>query len=410
MSFSSLNVAWCGIPSSAPTPNSSHHRRRRTFRSDPYDILHVDPTGCTQKEIQRQYRKLCLKLHPDKKKNRINIHDEGDVNDEDEEHDFEFKEVQHAYSLIGTEEDRINYDLLKKYNSLSSTTSSHDASFRYPTTTNMNGWEMRQENIRFGGPSTIYFTFGDGLSFRFTNGRHSVPNFYPHRHHRQGMHHPYDSGEIRPESNQRPHYMQRIDIPLDVLYNGRRDVILTLKTSIIDRYRAAYYGGILFPILSQSSLTVFATWFRSQKINWLLSIVLFVSIIHVNIPAPPTKVTYKTTIKKGWKGGTKIKYTDGAADITFILQEVNHTAYTRVGNDLHSQVTVSSRQLRKGCTLTLPPMCESDPPIQIKLHPNEVKDGDIVTINSRGWPIGGGQKDEYGDLHVKICRLNAESS
>jgi len=401
---SALKLAWCGSTPTSPSSSSSagthhHRRRRRAFRSDPYEILHVDPTICTQKEIQRQYRKLCLKYHPDKKKNERKIDDDDATRDEE---DFEFKEVQHAYSLIGTEEDRRNYDLLKKYNSfhsLSSKTTHHDDYFpRDPTTSNY-GWEMRQENRMFG-PSTIYFTFGDRVSFRFTNSGRRPPNFHQYW---QGMQQPFDNGEVSHENNKRPHYIQRVEVPLDVLYAGGRDIHLTLKTSIVERYKAAYNGGILLPVLLQSSLMVLTTWLRSQNINWVLSLSLFVFMIHVNIPAPPTKVAYKTTINKGWKGGTKIKYKTDAADITFILQEGNHGTYTRVGSDLHTRVEVSKRQLRKGCTLSFPPIHEAHAPIQLKLKPNEVDIGDTVTIKSRGWPIGGGDKDEYGDLQVKIC-------
>lgn len=402
---SALKLAWCGSTPTSPSSSSSagthHHRRRRTFRSDPYEILHVDPTKCAQKEIQRQYRKLCLKYHPDKKSNERKIDDDDDATSDED--DFEFKEVQHAYSLIGTEEDRRNYDLLKKYNSfhpLSSKTPQHEAFSRYPTSDKY-GWEMRQDNRMFGR-STIYFTFGDGVSFRFTNNGRYPPNFHQYPQYRQGMQQSFDNGEVSQENNRRPHYIQRVEVPLDVLYAGGRDIHLTLKTSIVERYKAAYNGGILLPVLLQSFLTIMATWLRSQSINWLLSLSLFVFMIYVNIPAPPTKVAYKTTINKGWKGGTKIKYKTDAADITFILQEGNHGTYTRVGNDLHTRVEVSKRQLRKGCTLTFPPMHESDEPIQLKLKPNEVDIGDTVTIKSRGWPIV--DKDEYGDLQVKICR------
>ena len=409
--FSCLRkLAWCATtPTPTPSPPSSS-THRRNFRSNPYDILHVDPTKCTQKEIQRQYRKLCLKHHPDKKKNRFNMDDDDEEEETTDEEDFEFKEVQHAYSLIGTEEDRRNYDLLQKYNNnlRASRTNNRDTFSRgsttTTTTTNMNGWETRRENMMFG-PSTIYFTFGDGLSFRFTNRRH-LPSFYQHQQHQQGVRHPFDSDVVSRESNKRPHYIQRITIPLEVLYNGGQTVHLKLETSLVDRYRAAYNGGIFIPVLVQSSLTVLATWVRSQKINWLLSLFLFVSMIHINIPAPPTKVTFKTTIRKGWKGGTKIKYHTDEADITFILREGNHSTYTRVGNDLHTQVKVSTRQLSRGCTLTFPPIRESDSPIQLKLRRNEFDDGDTIRIKSCGWPIGSGKKNEFGDLLVKICCIS----
>jgi len=207
-----------------------------------------------------------------------------------------------------------------------------------------------------------------------------------------------------------PYYIQKVSIPLHVLYSGRENVELKLKTSTFERYKAAFHGGVLKPALMQASVTVLMTWLRTQKVNWFLSLFLFVSMVHVHIPPPPEKVIYSTNIRRGWKGGTKIKYKSSASsnaegDVVFVLQEGDHDTFARVGNDLHARVQVSARQLRKGCTVTIDPLCESEEPIKLRLGPKEAKDGQVITVKSRGWPIIGGsnEEEEFGDLRVEIC-------
>jgi len=383
--------------------SSSSSNNSKQFRSNPYDILGVDAALCTEKDIQRQYRKLCLKHHPDKKRNGDNISSTSDKGVDDDD-DFEFKEIQHAYSLIGTKEDRRKYDLMRKFNLHSP---NHDAFSSYATRNKSNRFGQQQQhedmNNMFGQSSNIYFTFG-GRNFVFQTGGgtnrnpynympFSSTNFYRRRHQRYG--------EMSSENS--PHYIQKIAVPLDVLYAGGKTVDLTLKTSIFDRYLAAFRGDVLRPVLLQSALTVVLTWLRSQKINWFLSLFLFTSLVHIHLPKPPTKLVYTTNIKKGWKGGTKIHYKTPDADVTFIIQEsTNNTSYSRVGNDLHTHIDVSKRQLRRGCTLTIPPLYDADRPIKLKLKRNQVRDGETVTIKSCGWPISG-HINSYGDLKVKIC-------
>jgi len=393
-----LGILQLALCSPASTPNSSQQ-----FRSDPYEVLRVDPQ-CTQKEIQRCYRSLCLKHHPDKKRNDDYCNTVGsEAKEGGSDDDFEFKEVQHAYSLIGTEEGRRNYDLRRKFNLQSSTTTNnHDAFSRYAANNRFG------ERAGMSGPSEIYFTFG-GKSFKFSSsgsGRHDV--FQRRRGYADNNPFfgasPYRREQRFREMSQqgRPRYIQKVSIPLEVLYSGGENVELKLKTSIFQRYRAAYNGGLLQPALMQGVITVLLTWLRSQKVNWFLSFFLFVSMVHVHIPPPPEKVLYSTNIREGWKGGTKVKYESANADIAFILQEGSHDTFTRVGNDLHTQVEVSAKQLRRGCTLTINPLCDSEKPIKLKLRRKEVKNGQIVTLKSRGWPKGS-KEGECGDLQVKIC-------
>ena len=343
--------------------------------------------SATQKEIQQQYRSLCLQLHPDKNR-------EANTSKED---DFAFKEVQHAYSLIGTDQDRRKYDLMSRLKYSRRSTDSFGRSnyaSDYPES--------------FG--SSIYFTFGqNGPSFRFYRNpsqfRRRAPPFHFHTTYSTTQQR-YNSFE-NVATTKRMHYVQTVMVPLDILNKGG-NVDSTLSPTIIGRYKAAYRGGILMPICSQAALTVVMTWMRSQKVNWALSLFLFATIVHANLPPAPMKKVYATKIKPGWKTGTKVKYqindSDYASDVTFIIKEEPHDRFTRMGNDLHVTIAVRAKRLRRGCTVYIDPLCADEKPIKVKFRPGEVKeDGQVVLVEGRGWPRRCEKKAcAFGDLLVKV--------
>jgi len=365
---------------------------KNEFRRNPYEILGVKESA-TQKEIQRQYRSLCLQHHPDKKSKNLSLDD--DSNDDD----HAFKEVQHAYSLIGDEESRRNHDLKRKYEQLYSRGNTQHHSFMSgnngPFQTNVFG----QSNV-FRSSSTVYFTFGKdgGVSFRFSDGRGG--RFGSRASDTYQNNNFFDSGTVKQHSS-RPHYVQKVSIPLDVLYSGEKNVEMNLKANLLERYKAAYKGGVLAPIIIQAAFTVAMTWLRSQKVNWFLSVFLFGIILQSSMPPPPHKTKYTTNISPGWKGGTKLCFKTATEDVTFVIDEGNHKRYTRCGNDLHTDIHVSRKRLRKGCTLKLDSLCDSDSPIKIKIAPR-MKDGEIIKVTGRGWPKANCARNSRGDLKVKI--------
>ena len=364
------------------------------FRSNPYDILGVS-SAATQKEIQRQYRSLCLQHHPDKKAKNESL-------DDDDDDDHAFKEVQHAYSLIGDKESRRSHDLKSKYKQLYS---NGNAQHNF-----MNGNNSPFHNNAFGpsnvfrSSSTVYFTFGKdgGVSFKFSDGRGGrFGSRGSHTYHNNNNSNFSNSGTVNHQS--RPHYVQKISIPLEVLYSGEKNVEMNLKTTLLERYKALYKGGLLGPILIQAVFTVAMTWLRSQKVNWFLSVFLFGIIFQSNIPPPPQKSKYTANISPGWKGGTKLTFKTSTEDVTFFIDEGKHERFTRCGNDLHTDIHVSRKRLRKGCTLKLDPLCDSESPIKIKLAPNMIKeDGEVINVAGRGWPKANCDRNSRGDLKVRI--------
>ncbi|KAL7488508.1 hypothetical protein ACHAW6_014146 [Cyclotella cf. meneghiniana] len=377
---------------SAPPSNAAG----KPFRSNPYEILGV-PITATQKEIQQQYRSLCLLHHPDKKRKRNVNESKPGV-----ENDFAFKEIQHAYSLIGTEEDRRKYDMASKWNRFSAKMQEDDG-----FVPNGNHFASSES---FG--SSIYFTFGrNGPSFKVYHRPTRQRGYYATPFH---FHSPYSANgnnafhDVTP-STRRAHYVQNVLVPLEVLYAGG-EVDFTLSSSIIDRYRAAYRGGLLTTIITQAALTVIMTWLRSQKISCLLSLFLFATIVHLNIPPLPTKRVYQTRIEPGWKAGTKVKYKatepDCVSDVTFVIQEGRHDVFERVGNDMQATISVKARRLRRGCTVYIDSLVPKQEPIKLKLKPGEItEDGQIVVIKGRGWPKHGDSNEcekDFGDLLVKV--------
>jgi DnaJ-class molecular chaperone len=377
---------------------------KNEFRSNPYEILGVSSTA-TQKEIQRQYRSVCLQHHPDKKAKKERL------DDEDHDDDHAFKEVQHAYSLIGNEESRRNHDLKQKYQQLYSNRNTQHNSFMNGNNGVFQNHVFPQSNV-FGSSSTVYFTFGKdgGVSFKFSDGRGGrFGSRGSHTYHNNNF---YNSGGTAVnQQRSRPHYVQKVSIPLEVLYAGGKNVEMNLKPNLFQRYKASYKGGLLAPIVMQAVFTVAMTWLRSQKVHWFLSIFLFGIMVHTNIPPAPQKTKYTANISPGWKGGTKLTFETSTEDVTFFIDEGKHERYTRCGNDLHTNYHVSKKRIRKGCTLKLDPLCDSESPIEIILAPRQIKeDGEIVTVTGRGWPKANCDKNSRGDLKVRICIMKGKKT
>ena len=90
---------------------------------NPYDILSV-PQSADQATIRKQYKRLCLKYHPDKNVDR--------PDSEKKRCEEAFKKVQLANELIGEEDARRRYDLRAKYGSYGSAGAAGAAGGYYP--------------------------------------------------------------------------------------------------------------------------------------------------------------------------------------------------------------------------------------------------------------------------------------
>jgi DnaJ-class molecular chaperone len=348
-------------------------------RSNPYKALGVSKDA-TQDDIKKAYRTLCLKYHPDKNVNKSTS--------ERQRNERLFKDVQEANSLIGTMDARQKYDALQAsaFSSFQRYPSydpfGHSAAFGYGTTTTTTQPPQSQRRRR-----TSFYVNGIDLSHLFTNPSTTT------------NHSPHDT--TIPQYHPKSTFIQKVQIPLEELYTGVRRKPLHLQNTLWTRYRAAFRGGIATHIALQSFLTSLPLLFRTGPIVFIAS---FVLLFHLNVPHP-RRTTFYVSIPKGWKHGTKLKFQnpiDGTyMDYIFVIDEGNHTRYTRVGDDLCITVSITRCMAKQGCTISIDPLDEQDEPIRIDLKPDEIDQKmQVVTVKKKGWPKSDGSS--VGDLIVTV--------
>lgn len=348
--------------------------------TDPYRILGVS-RNASQKEIQKRYRELCLLYHPDK-------------NSKGEER---FKQIQSAYEKVKTQESRRQYDFF-------------DATTRSTT-----GSDPLAEALfrAFGNPS--YTT-------RTTTARTWHTSFSP-----RGMPSPAMPEEI----SFRSIYVQKVRVPLDVLYKGVTTLPLPLKDNLWTRYRAAWRGKVLLLSLYQGLIYSSPIW-RASKVA--ATIVLFF-VTHLTVPHPDRDRQFTATLRPGSKGGkTTVRFaskTYKEPEIIFRIEEDRHPIYRRVDNDLHTSVTISSEEAEDGCIRRISGIDPTDPPIELVIPPGKFRyirstedekhrqeekqhqkkktndqsynTSQIIRVHGRGWPIRH-EPDVYlyGDVIVTV--------
>jgi curved DNA-binding protein CbpA len=117
--------------------------------SNLYEILDVEKT-CTNDDLKRSYRKIAVKVHPDRCK--------------DSRATEAFQKVSHAYQVLSDEGKRRNYDLYgdEKAQPQTRYTYEHNGTTRYYTQDDIDAEELFR--AFFGGG------FGPGTHFTFTQG------------------------------------------------------------------------------------------------------------------------------------------------------------------------------------------------------------------------------------------------
>jgi len=317
---------------------------------DPYRILQISKSASLD-EIRKSYKQLCKKYHPDKHSNAL-------VN-ERKIFEAQFKNLQHAYSLIGNKNARERYDRV---------CSESNKGNRGKDTCNHTHKKNRYSHPLFGQN----YYFNDNTRPFYVNGMDISPLFTPmgflYRHHEA----------------KKSIFIKNVDVPLEELYMGVANKCFTVKKiTLWGRYRAALRGNIFGIVVFQSFLTSFPVLIRS---GWVLSSLIFFTLMHIGLPTP-TKLDYKVNILRGWKGGTKLTFSEPNMDIVFIIREKSHQRYERKKNDLLSSVRVGQAQAKKGCTILLAPLCKTELPIEVIIKPEQInEDGQIVVIKGRGWP------------------------
>jgi len=188
-------------------------------------------------------------------------------------------------------------------------------------------------------------------------------------------------------------------VPLEELYAGVSQKEFTLDDNIFQRYQAAFRGGIASQIALQGLLTSIPLLLRS---SWPVSFLCFLATFHISLPRP-MRLSYVTSLKAGWKGGTKLKFINSqpGVDVIFIIDEGKHDRFKRDGNDLTTSIMIGKTKARKGCTLFIEPLADRELPIMVKLKPGEiVEHRQVVTVKGKGWPKMDGSGK--GDLLITV--------
>jgi len=84
----------------------------------------------------------------------------------------------------------------------------------------------------------------------------------------------------------------------------------------------------------------------------------------------------------------------------FVSMYLLHLPYS--GDDLGTTVKIGSAKAKKGCTILIEPLIESELPIMVQLRPGEIKGSEhIVKVAGRGWPSRS-NRNERGSLIVTV--------
>lgn len=335
---------------------------------NPYYILGVSPSS-TMQEIAKEYRSKCLKYHPDKNRHK-SPKEKGKC-------EKLFKEVQHAYDLIGSPEAKRKYD----YGGYTSS-SPYSASSPYGTD------PVAQAFFR------TYASAGNaGPRFHFNNGKFGVQtpfsNFASTTTSAAGL-------------NFKSIYVQKVQVPLEDLYMGVHNFRFHLVDNLWHRCRAAIRGKVMLISVYQGFIYSLPL-LRASK---FVAMVAGLLIAHATLPKPDPQVRYESTLRPGLKGGhTKIKFSSTSfmtPEVIFEINEGPHKLYKRVDNDLHTQITITPDQARNGCIKRIPSIDEKSS-IEVKINAGVSKDWDKIRIVGKGWPIKNAEDVFlYGDMIVVI--------
>lgn len=355
---------------------------------DPYTILSVSRTT-PQKEIRKRYRELCLQYHPDKNVNKSIK--------EREKCENKFKQVQEAYNMIQN-------GSWPRYGQGQQNANPYASTPR-----------MEEFFHAFAGNNKAFF-YRTG-----TNG----PVF--------GMRTPFPSLD-----SFKSVYVQKVRVPLEDLYRGMKSFRFELRDNLFTRYKAAIRGKSIYWSFMLSCYASFPVIGMSK----FLAAVLGLGIVHTTLPVPDPQASYITSIRKGARGGhTNIKFTSPGInhqpgiEIIFEIEEEKHPVYRRENNDLHAEVTITSKQAQKGCKVKMNALDRNEKRIEISIPPktysyrkqqeqqkrkfsssSNLSYDNIIRIRGRGWPIRNTQHSNdhpdvylYGDMFVTI-RVSKASS
>ena len=354
-------------------------RARANVGSNPYRVLGVSEDA-SQDEIKRQYRALCLKYHPDKNIKR-SASERTSV-------ETKFKQLQEAYSQIGTAEGRRNWKLLQSSPFTSSSFSSNAqgqnqySNFYHDDDLFAQAFRSYASQSRSGATHRFYNTRAFGRNDGFGGGGMWTP------------------------SSLKSVYEQRVLVSLYNLYNGKSNVKFRLREHVVAHCLAAFRGGIGYAILYQSFLFVIPMW---RMTNRWIALPTALGLFYQQLPKPFENDKFEATIEAGYKAGTRLTFqpADPRIQVVFIVEEEKHPTYRRVGDDLHADVTLTYHEAKNGCTLSMETLSATESSIEIVLEPGAIRNtGQTLIIKGQGWPRR--RTDSFGNLVVHFTLIKSK--
>lgn len=365
----------------------SNHARNK----NPYTVLGVSRSA-PQDDVRRRYRKLCLEYHPDKKRHL--------PEKEQKEYEKLFKELQTAYSQIGSSEARRNYDLSERSPLRSDGLGKGVYSFSTSATQQQYDEAMRRAfegAFRSHHPRSTFYGFSMNDLFNKNNNRSGSP---------------FGFGTSSPLWNPslKSVYIQKVSVPLQDLYSGKPDYSFTVRDNLISRVMAAFRGGIGFLVLYQSILYALPLIRFSGKLATIVGLYLFYHSIpsaqgssNNNNLGDHNAPSFTATLRPGYKQGTKLMFDEEqtgqtGVQVHFILNEAKHPTYRRVGNNLHVTCAISHEQAAAGCHVEIPSLSDEGFVLRVEV-PEGTTNGDQIVIPGKGWP----NRKQKGDLIVTLA-------
>jgi DnaJ-class molecular chaperone len=133
------------------------------------------------------------------------------------------------------------------------------------------------------------------------------------------------------------------------------------------------------------------------RFSKLFSLVAGACLFFSYMPTGPTQSSFSANLKAGYKGGTRLTFSEDTFDVVFILTEIQHSRLVRQGNDLYTTMYITSRQAKKGARLPFQHLDGTSIVLEI---PPCTKTGHMIRLKDKGWP--GRRNRKCGDLIIQI--------
>lgn len=320
---------------------------------DYYQILGVQRSASND-EIKKAYRKMALKYHPDKNK---------DKNAEEM-----FKDVAEAYEVLSDKEKREIYDRfgeqgLKGHFADASSNEgfSRPSGFKAYT---FHGDPFQTFSQVFGTGSPFADLFGSAGGAGSPNGHH-----FGMFNNMDGFAGDQDSNPFMSFTNgfDQGHHGMKQDPPI------QKELYLSLEE--------LYTGCTKRMKINRKVINSMGMESREEK------------VLEINV-------------KRGWKEGTKITFPNEGdcypnripADIIFIVKEKPHDTWKRNNNDLHYTVSVSLKEALLGTTVYAPTITGD---LKNVIVTDVIKPDYSHTIHGEGMPLPK-SPNRRGDLIIKF--------